>query len=248
MPRWNGCCLLAGVALLLQVPGALEGAADGAGPEGVEGLAEARGRGVLGGGDAHVVAAVVLDVEVAVEALGQGDLRQPALVGLALVAELVGGVDADAADGADGGGQADLVEQAELTEPERRALRDDVAGRHEADVLDRQEEVGDPPVVLVLLERLDRVVGRVGAVEAGEQVDGGDDAQHDDGADPEPDPPAGQGPHAGGDERQRRHDEADQPQVALAVAPGLGGVLRHRAVADGVGHRASCVAAGFTEP
>src|SRR5688572_25193761 len=53
---------------------------------------------VLGRRHPHVVAAVVLDVEVAVEALGQGDLRQPALVGLLLVPELVGGVDADAPD------------------------------------------------------------------------------------------------------------------------------------------------------
>ena len=78
---------LAGVALLLHPPGALRRARDRARPERVEALAEPAAGGVLGGGDADVVAAVVLDVEVAVEALRQGDLGQPALVGLLLVAE-----------------------------------------------------------------------------------------------------------------------------------------------------------------
>jgi hypothetical protein len=83
---------------LLQPPGRLQRAPDRARPELVEALAHPAAGGVLGRGDAHVVAAVVLDVEVAVEALRQRDLGQPALVALLLVAELVRGVDADAAE------------------------------------------------------------------------------------------------------------------------------------------------------
>src|SRR4029079_940057 len=93
--------VLAGVAALLDAPRAPHRAEHGAGPELVEALADPRAGRVLGGGDADVLAAVVLDVEVAVEHLRQGDLGQPALVALALVAELVRGVDADAADAAD---------------------------------------------------------------------------------------------------------------------------------------------------
>src|SRR4029079_855499 len=101
--------LLAGVPPLLQPPRASQRSDHGARPELVEALADPAARRVLGGGDADVVAAVVLDVEVAVAALRQRDLGQPALVALLLVAELVRGVDADAADGADRDGDADLV-------------------------------------------------------------------------------------------------------------------------------------------
>ena len=45
----------------------------------VEALAEARAGGVLGRGDAHVMAAVVLDEEVSVAALRERDAAQPAL-------------------------------------------------------------------------------------------------------------------------------------------------------------------------
>ncbi len=164
--------LLAGVAALLDPPRALDRADDRARPELVEVLAHPAAGGVLRRRDADVVAAVVLDVEVAVEALRQGDLGQPALVALLLVAELVRGVDADAADAADRDREADLGPQRQLAvHAQRVTAGDEVHRGHEADVLDRQEEVGDPAVVAVLLQRLDHVVGRVGAVEAGEQVD-----------------------------------------------------------------------------
>ena len=184
---------------------------DRARPEPVEALADPRRRGVRRGRDPHVVPAVVLDVEVAVEALREGDLRQPALVGLLLVTELVGGVDADAADAADRDGDADPVD-------DRGHVRsgDHVHRTDESGVLDRQEQIGDPAVVPVALERLDDVVWRVGPVEAGDQVDGRDDAQDHDRADPEPRAPAGQPPHRDGDEGQGGDHEPDQPQVALA--------------------------------
>jgi len=58
-----------------------------------------------------VVAAVVLDVEVAVARLRQRHLREAPFDLLALVAQLVGGVDGDAADGTDREGQADRRER-----------------------------------------------------------------------------------------------------------------------------------------
>ena len=70
--------------------------ADGAREERVEALAQARAGGILGGGDAHVMATVVLDEEVPVGALGQRHLGEPALGAGTLVAELVRGVDRDA--------------------------------------------------------------------------------------------------------------------------------------------------------
>ena len=227
--------LPAGVPPLLQAPRALQRAPDRARPELVEVLAQPRGRRVLGGGHADVVAPVVLDVEVAVEALRQRDLGQPALVLLALVAELVGGVDADAADAADGDGQPDLVDGGQVaTDAERVAARDEVHRAHEAGVLDRQEEVGDPAVVLVLLQGLDRVVRRVGAVQAGDQVDRGHDHQDHHRADPEPGAEAGPQPQPVAREGQGRHHQPDQPEVALVVAPRLRGSLGNGAVGDGV--------------
>ena len=114
---------------------------------------------------------------------------------------------------------AELVEGGELGDPEPLRLGDPDEGGDEADVLDRQEDVGDPAVVLVVLEPLDHVVRRVGAVEAGEQVDRRDDAQDDDRPDPEPHAPAGQLEHPERDEGQRRDHQADQPEVALLVRP-----------------------------
>ena len=240
--------LLALVALGLQVPRAAQRADHGARPELVEVLAHPARGGVLGGGDTDVVAAVVLDVEVPVEHLGQRDLGQPALVGLALVAQLVGGVDADAADAADRERQADLGGQAELVDAERGAPGDEVHRADEAGVLDRQEEVGDPAVVLVVLQRLDRVVRRVRAVEPGDQVDGRHDAEDHDRADPQEHAQAGRGVGAEGDERQRRHHEADEPQVALLVLPGLGRALGDGAVRDAARDPAGSGAGHLTPP
>ena len=244
--------LAASESPLLQPPRGPQRAADRARPERVEALPEPGARGVLGGGDPDVVAAVVLDVEVAVADLGQRDLGQPALVGLLLVAELVGGVDADAADAADRDRQADPVDRRQRLVGEHAEDVPAADHRHraqEAGVLDRQEEVGDPPVVAVLLERLDHVVRRVGAVEAGDEVDRRHDAEDDDRADPEPHAPAGRDVAAEGDERQARHDQADEPEVALAVGPELGGAVGDRAAGSesgGVaGHRRDLLPSGL---
>jgi hypothetical protein len=182
-----------------------------------------------------VVAAVVLDVEVAVEALRQRDLGQPPLVALLLVAQLVGGVDADATDAADRDRQPDLAPQGDVAAGAQRVTAGDEVHRgDEPDVLDRQEQVGDPPVVAVLLEGVDDVVRRVGAVEPRDQVDRRYDDQDHHRADPEQAGPPGRQPAAVPDEEQARHDQPDQPQVPLRVPPPIGRPLRHGGVGDGV--------------
>ena len=139
----------------LELPGRAQAAEDRPRQEGVEALAQARAGRVLGRGDAHVVAAVVLDEEVPVAALRERDLAEPALDARALVAELVRGVDRDAADHRHGQRQADAVEGREPPLDHSQQAND------EAGVLDRDEEVGAPAVVAVLLEPLDDAVGRV---------------------------------------------------------------------------------------
>ena len=221
------------VAAPLDAPGAGQRPEHRARPEPVEALAEPAAGGIRGRGDAHVVTAVVLDVEVAVEGLGKGDLRQPALHRLPLVAELVSGVDAEPPDEAHRDREPHLVDGREI------APGDEPEGGDEAGVLDREEQVGDPPVVAVLLERRDEVVGRVRSVESGDHVDDGHQSEDDDRPEPQPHAPPGEGVERDRREGQARHDEGDQPQVPLAIAPAdrrsvpdrarrIGG-LRHRA-------------------
>src|SRR5215217_6079186 len=136
-------------ARCLDPPGRPDAAVDGARQEGPVALAEARAGRVFRGRDTDVMAAVVLDEEVAVAGLGEGDAAQPALRALALVAELVGGVDADAADDAHRHREAEAFEGREVP------ARPEVAGEAEADVLDRDVEIGAPAVVAVLLEPLE---------------------------------------------------------------------------------------------
>src|ERR1700757_3379099 len=82
----------------LEPPRGVQAARDRARQEAVEALAEPGAGGVLGRRDADVVAAAVLDEEVAVERLRERDLAEPLLERFALVTELVGGVDRHAPD------------------------------------------------------------------------------------------------------------------------------------------------------
>ncbi len=108
---------------------------------------------------ADVVAAVVLDEEVPVAGLREGDAAQPLLQVVALVAELVGGVDADPADDAHREREADAFDDGEPAVPPLPG------GEDQPGVLDRDEQVGAPAVVVVLLEPLEDRVGRVRRVE-----------------------------------------------------------------------------------
>src|SRR5699024_1932077 len=106
--------------LLLQLPRRAQRTEHTAREERPERLAEACARGILGGGHAGVVAAVVLDEEVAVAGGGERDLGQPLLTSRDLVAQLVRGVDADAAGDGYGPGHADRAgdpEPAVVAEP-----------------------------------------------------------------------------------------------------------------------------------
>lgn len=136
-------------------------------------------RRVLGCRDPDVVAAVVLDVEMAVEGLRESDLGQPAFeVGL-LVAHLVGGVDADAAHDGDAERDTDLRPQPEAAvdaEPGQAVRRPEVAREHQARQLERDEHVRAVPVVSVVLELFHHFLGRVLAVGSEEPVE---DREHD---------------------------------------------------------------------
>ena len=200
-----------------------------------EALAEPRARGVLGGGDADVMAAVVLDEEMAVAGLGERHLRQPALVALALVAELVGGVDRDPADHRDADREPERLGERELAARPERAREDQ---RRE---LQGQEHVRAPAVVAVLLEPLDGAVGRVGGVLADQQVEGGDDREDEHRAEPVEGAEPGRGGEPGGHERDQRDDQAEQPQVALRIGPG-----RRDRGCDGRGFHCSCSSSCLT--
>src|SRR3989344_5858780 len=98
---------LAVQAFALELPGRAQAADHGARQEAPEAFAQARAGRVLGRGHALVVAAVVLDVEVAVAGGRQRELGQPAVERLLLVAQLVRGRDADAVEAAHAHDQAD---------------------------------------------------------------------------------------------------------------------------------------------
>ena len=101
----------------------------------------------------------------AVAGLGERDPAKPALRASPLVTELVGGVDRDAADDADREGEPEAVQGREV------AARPEVAGEDQPGVLDRDEDVGAPAVVAILLEPLEDAVGRVGGVQADGDVE-----------------------------------------------------------------------------
>ena len=199
----------------LDPPGRAQAAGDGARQEGPEALPQPRAGRVLGGGDADVVAAVVLDEEVAVAGLGEGDAAEPALelarlwpsswavlIAIPPTTPIVSA-------------------RPRLSSDREVAARPEPAGEDQAGVLDRDEDVGAPAVVAVLLEPLEDAVGRVGRVHPDRRCRG-----------------AGRRRRRGAGRRTRsrskpvtstepqamngaqRDDQAEQPGVALGVAPG----------------------------
>ncbi len=129
----------------------------------------------------------------------------------------MGGVDRDAGDDAHGEGEADVLRHREV------AAGPEPAGEHQAGVLDRDEDVGAPAVVPILLEPFEDAVGGVARVHADRDVEQREGAEDEQRAEVPEDPPPGQLDEAEGDERRQRHDQAEQPGIALAVAP-AGGV------------------------
>ncbi len=197
----------------LEFPRRDQAALDGPRQERPEALTEPGARRILGRRHADVMAAIVLDEEVAVSALGQRDLAQPALEAVALVAELVRGVDRDPAHHRLGQRQTHLVDDGQV------AARPQPAREHEAGVLEGQECVRAPPVVAVLLEPLEHAVRGVLGVEADQQIQRREHAEDQD-RPPEPEQPEpGEVHQPVDDERKRRHHHPEQPGVALAVPP-----------------------------
>ena len=214
----------------LDLPGGAQAPDHGAGQELPEGLAEARARRVLGGGDADVVAAVVLGVEVAVSGLGERDLREPALDEVLLVAELVGGVDGDAAGDADGDREPEGAEGREA------AVAPLPAGPDEGEVLEGEVRVRAPAVPAVGLEVGQGGLGRVGGVAADEGVEQRDEPVHEDRPQPPEHPEPGEGCQAPRHDGEQGHEQAERPQVPLAVPPAAL-VGRHRALRPDRHHR-----------
>ena len=147
----------------------------------------------------------------------EGELGQLALPLDILVAELVGDDDGDAVE------QADAEDHAEVFVPGQSLGPDDPGAPDGDEELDRHEGHDQGLVVVVGLQRTDGVLGRVGLVGAEQQVERGDDQ-----VDEQPRPVEGQRvsvrvevPHRPDD--QQGHDRAEQPEVALAIGPGLGG-------------------------
>ncbi len=168
----------------------------------------------------------------AVAALRQRDLGQPPLQRILLVAHLVGGVDPDAAQRADRQRQTDLrrpTQAAVIAEPTEIGRGEQVGAEDNAEVLERDVDVGAVAVVLVVLQTLHHLLGRVLPVGSVTQIE---DRQQKVGQHrPNPEQrlrgglPAGtvQSPHERQDHQQcRRGDQAHQPQVTLLVPPGSG--------------------------
>src|SRR5262249_20145823 len=156
-----------------------------------------------------VVAAVVLDEEVAVPGLGEGDAAQPALRALALVAQLVRRVDPDPADDAHRHRQAEALEHREV------AARPEMAGEDEADVLGGDVGVGAPGVIAILFEPLEDAVRRVARVDPDHDVENREDAEDEQWPEEPEAAPAGRFDRAPGDEGGEGDDQAEQPRVAL---------------------------------
>ncbi|SLE18203.1 Uncharacterised protein [Mycobacteroides abscessus subsp. massiliense] len=132
----------------------------------------------------------MLDVKVTIERLCQRDLRKPALQLFLLVAHLVRGIDTHPAQHADRrrdaqlGNPADAVVEADPAEVRGGEV---VGAQEEARVLERNEDVGAIAVVLVVLQRLHHLIGRVLTVSPEIQVQQRQDHVDQQRADPEED-------------------------------------------------------------
>src|SRR6185312_12269306 len=122
----------------------------------VQRLSEPRTRGVFWSGDLRVVPAVVLDEEMAVAGLCEGELAQPALETRAPVPEFVCGADRDSADDSDGEHQPEFVDGRHVYPT---AACPNPAREDQREVLARQVEKVDPPIEAVVLEPRQCAVG-----------------------------------------------------------------------------------------
>ncbi len=196
-----------------KLPGRAQAAHDGAGEERVEALPQPRARGILGRGHAHMVPAVVLDEEVPIGALRKRHPAQPSLHARPLVPELVRGVDRDPAHHPHRQRQPEAIDGREFpAEPQP-------AREHQARVLDRDEQVRAPAVVAILFQPLDHAVRGVPRIPTDQQIEQREDPEDQERPVEPEDAQAGDLDQAVGEKGQRRHDQAEQPRVALGVPP-----------------------------
>ncbi len=184
--------------------------------ERVDALAQPRAGGVLRSRHAGVVPSVVLDVEVPVTGLGQRDLAEPPLGPGPLMAQFVRRVDGHPADAADRQHQTDRVHHAQA---HPAAAAPQPAGQCQRQVLGGQIQIGGPPVEAILLEPRQGALRWVLGVLADEIVQQRDSDEHEQRTRP-PEHSEARDRHRGPRHRhQRRYDKAQQPHVALTVAP-----------------------------
>lgn len=121
-----------------------------------------------------MVSEIVLDVEMTVERLGEGYLRESSFDLRSLVAHLVCRVDSDSTDDAECRGQREVFGPAHgLRHPHPTA-------EYQPRVLQRQVNICAAPVVLVVFEILHDLFGRITGIEPREAVhQRADDGDHD---------------------------------------------------------------------
>lgn len=186
-------------------PRGAHAADDGTRQEGPERFAVTCARGILGGRDAHVMPAVVLDEEVSVCDRRQRNLREPALEAVRLVPEFMRGVDRDARR------RAERQREADVVVPRQRMRADDPHAHEERDVLDERREIDDQAVVALAFEVRHDVFGRVVAVVADQRVENRNHAEREQRAEPPEHVKPRRQRELRGEDRQRDRQRAEQP-------------------------------------
>ena len=209
-----------------QRPGPQPGTGHFAQHEAVNRFAHARGSRVVGRGHVAVVAAVVLDEEVAVEGGRQHDLGQPALKPGVLVAHLVAQVDAKAA-GAPGN-------QHHGQQPVQRQVvaRHEPGAKHKRQPEYGHQQVGYPAVVAVGLQRGHGAFRRVAAVLAQQQVNQRDEQVEEHHLNPQHARVAGAQHQHRPQQHAAGHQQRHHPDITFGVAVGrCGGSVHGRNLA-----------------
>jgi len=206
-----------GQALRFEVPGGSQTARHRSRDETVKALPHAGTGGVFRGRDPDVVSAVVLDVELAVAGLCEGNLAEAFLQLGPLVSQVVRGVDGGATKDPCGHHQSHPVGE---MHGEPAPARPQPAGEREGEVLDGQKQIGGPAVEGIILQPLEGAIGRVVRVGADKVVEQRHEAERHDRASPPPHPSRADVAHAQpGQPRQARGGYADQPEHLLGVSP-----------------------------
>ena len=163
-----------------------------------------------------MMAAIVLDEEMSVSHRRQRDARKPALQILALVAEFMRRVDADAVD------HADAEDEAGEGNPTCRRLHRQPRSVDRHGILNRNVGIDDPAIVTVAFQIDDGGVRRVGLVSADQKIEKRHDQIDDDRRAPGTENRAVDMEIDQTDQYEKRKGRAEQPPIAFAVGPRSG--------------------------